>query len=146
MTSTKERANGIKLYLSALLLLGVDASPKDTASDEFGCAESVSSIINAVFPGAIQGSISTAELYNQLLNSTAFIKVKDFLPGDIIISPTGAGSGKIPNGHVGILGENQEILSNSSATGLWTNNYTLGSWVDRFRNQGGYPIFIFRKN
>jgi hypothetical protein len=36
-------------------------------------------------------------------------------------------------------------MSNSSATGLWTNNYTITSWVARYRDKGGYPIYFFRK-
>ena len=62
------------------------------------------------------------------------------------MSPTGMGTtGKIPNGHVGIVSEDEEIMSNSSATGLWTQNYTLVSWVAKYRTLGGYPIYFYRK-
>lgn len=145
MKTNKLDANRVKLYATALSFLGTDASPKDEAPDEYGCADSVSKVINTAFPLCIKGSISTAELFNQLDNSKEFYRVLEFKPGDVIISPTGKGSGKIPNGHTGIVSEFEEIMSNSSATGKWEANFTIKSWVDRYRTQGGYPIFVFRK-
>jgi len=146
MQSSKTQVNRVKLYLSALQYLGTDASPFDEAPDEYGCADSVSKVILSAFPNSIIGSVSTKLLYEELSKSKQFVKVLEFQAGDVIISPTGMGkTGKIANGHTGIVGENEEILSNSSATGTWENNYTMKSWVDRFRTAGGYPIFFFRK-
>lgn len=147
MITKTDQIKRVRLYLTALTFLGKDASPQDEANDELGCADSVSKVIQASFPDAIRGSVSTSDLYNQLKASKQFDRVLDFRAGDVIISPTGYGkTGKISNGHVGIVGENEEIMSNSSSTGLWTTNYTLASWVARFRKLGGYPIFVFRKN
>lgn len=144
--TTKDQTNRVLLYAKALSFLGSDASPLDEAPDDLGCADSVSLIIKSVFPDAIKGSVSTSVLFNQLNNSKAFKRVLDFRAGDVIISPTGFGkTGKVKNGHTGIVGENEEIMSNSSSTGLWTTNYTIKSWVDRFRTLGGYPIYVFRK-
>jgi len=141
-----EKLNRIKLFYTALSFLGKDASPLDEAPDDLGCADSVSRIILSAFPKCIVGSISTAQLYKQLVASKEFVRVKFFKAGDIIISPTGMGTtGKIPNGHTGVVSEDEEVLSNSSATGLWTQNYTIQSWVARYRVLGGYPIYFFRK-
>lgn len=137
--------NRIKLYLAALQHLGIDASPLDEADDDVGCADSVSKILLKTFPGVIKGSVSTSELYKQLSTSKDFSKVSQFRCGDIIISPTGMGTGGLSNGHVGIVGEDETIMSNSSATGLWTSNYTISTWVARYRRLGGYPIIFFRK-
>lgn len=138
------KQNRIKLYLSAIQYLGTDASPNDVAPDELGCADSVSQILKNTFPKIIRGSVSTAELFNQLNTSSKFKRVKLYKPGDIVISPTGKGkTGKIRNGHVGIVSENDRIMSNSSATGQWTENYTVTTWVKRYREQGGYPIYFF---
>ncbi len=147
MISTKDQLNRAKLYTSALSFLGVDASPYDEAPDDVGCADSLSRIIEKTFPNVIMGSVSTAMLYKQLNASQAFVKVTEARPGDIIISPTGSASkpGSITFGHCGIFGENEEIMSNSSATGLWTNNFTLKSWVDRYRGLGNFKIYFFRK-
>jgi hypothetical protein len=143
----KTEINRVKLYLSALQSLGVDASPLDEAPDEYGCADSVSQIITKTFPNAIKGSVSTAELYKQLSTSKDFIKVSQFKFGDIIISPTGSAKslGAISVGHTGIVGEDNKIMSNSSATGTWLENYTIQSWVDRYRGLGNFPIYFFRK-
>jgi hypothetical protein len=137
--------NRVKLYLNALESLGKDASPLDEATDEVGCADSVSKLVLKTFPNVIKGSVSTAELYKQLLASKDFSKVSQFKFGDIIISPTGLGTGGLSNGHTGIVGEDETIMSNSSATGLWTSNYTITSWVARYRKLGGFPIIFFRK-
>lgn len=146
MKITKNELNRLKLYTQAVSFLGIDASPLDEAPDDVGCADSVSRILKSIFPQSLKGSIATAELYKQLRASPDYKLVTEFRAGDIIISPTGMGkTGKIKHGHVGIIGEYEEIMSNSSATGLWTNNYTLTSWVDRYRTQGGYPIYFFRK-
>lgn len=146
MLTTKDQVNRVKLYEAALSFLGTDASPLDEASDEFGCADSVSKVILKAFPAALHGSISTAELYSQLKASPAFSKVSQWRFGDIIISPTGTSTtGGLANGHVGIMGEGDEIMSNASATGLWTQNYTIASWIARYRVLGGFPIYFFRK-
>lgn len=145
MITTKKEYNRIRLYLKALSYLGVDASPLDEAIDDVGCADSVSRVVKSAFPEAFKGSVSTAELYKQMIASPMFKKVKDIRCGDIIISPTGMGkTGKIKHGHVGIMGEDEEIMSNSSSNGLWTTNYTINGWVKRYREQGGYPIYFFR--
>lgn len=141
----KPEINRVKLYLSALSFLGKDASPLDEAPDELGCADSVSKVILNAFPNVIKGSVSTAELFKQLNTSKEFSRTSQFKFGDVIISPTGSGTGGLSNGHVGICGEDETIMSNTSATGLWTSNYTVTSWVARYRKLGGFPIYFFRK-
>lgn len=145
MKTQKDQLNRIKLYMTAVSFLGVDASPKDEAIDDVGCADSVSQVVKFAFPEAIKGSISTAELFTQLHNSKRFARVSDIRAGDIIISPTGMGTNpKMPHGHVGIVGEDEVIMSNNSNNGLWTANYTVTTWADRYRKIGGYPLYFFR--
>jgi len=145
MKTTKDQLNRVKLYETALSFLGVDASPKDQAPDDLGCADSVTQVILTAFPNCIKGSIGTAGLYNQLNTSPQFRKVMDFNFGDVIISPTGMGKKNMPHGHTGIVGEGEEIMSNSSSLGIWQTNYTVVSWVAKYRKIGGYPIYFFRK-
>jgi predicted carbohydrate-binding protein with CBM5 and CBM33 domain len=66
--------------------------------------------------------------------------------GCVIISPTGyAGPGGIlSNGHTGIVGVDGNIMSNDSATGLFTQNYTIESWRKRYVDQGKFPMAFFR--
>lgn len=144
--SQKSEASRFKLYAQALQFLGSDASPKDEAPDEVGCADTASYLIVGALGNVIYHTLSTTDLFNQLNNSKSFIKTDKFLPGCIIISPTAVGKqpGSLTNGHVGIVGENNEIMSNSSATGLLTQNYTVDSWVARYRTLGKYPIYVFK--
>lgn len=136
--------NGQHIYQVALNYLGIDASPNDVAPDEYACAETVSDILAAA--GFDIGVIvSTYQLYEKLLSGGIFEPVSVPMAGDVIISPTGTGNGTLPNGHTGIMGENGLIMSNSSATGNFTQNYTLESWNARYKDIGGFPVYFFRK-
>ena len=112
--------------------------------DEFGCAESVSTLLKEIWPD-FQKTLSTATLHKNLKADKRFKATLDLKPWSIIISPTGTGSGTrdIPNGHVGILGEGGKIYSNTSNTSKWEQNYTIQTWIDRYRVKGRYPIFLF---
>lgn len=135
-----------KLYLTALSFLGTDASPNDIAPDEFGCAETVNAIHKKAFGVEIGGDVSTYRLYKALLNHSRFIGVDDPLLGDIVISPTGYGNGKLPNGHVGIVSAGRMIMSNSSSSnGLFIENFDLDSWKTKYVDVGGYPMRFFRR-
>lgn len=136
------------LYSTALSCLGKDASPNDVVPDEVGCAESVSDILIQAFPKLdIPLIVSTNHLYNYLESSRSFIRIDQPLRGDIIISPTGYSSkypAPLPNGHVGIFSDNNQIMSNNSDTGLFDIHYTLDSWNARYRDIGGYPVIYYR--
>lgn len=123
-----------------------DTNQHGQVEQSLGCAESVSNVIDNVIP--FKGSPSTAELFNILNNSKQFTRVKNIEPGVIILSPTGLNklfnNPDIPNGHVGIVGFNNDILSNNSATGLFDIHYTIDSWIKRYRVQGGYKIYLFK--
>lgn len=137
----------LKLFAKAASFLGRDASPQDLAPDDLACAETVSDIIHSAFgdfPANGSTILSTAVLWQRLANHPKFKYVLDGLPGDIIVSPTGSGNGKLAHGHTGIFGD-QGIMSNESATGIFKYNYTLASWVARYRAIGGFRIYIFRR-
>ncbi len=136
---------GQRIYKTAVSLIGLDASPKDLATDDLGCAESVSTILATLFP-PFQVILGTYALFLALRGAPEFVEVTNPLPGDVIISPTGlGGQGGIAHGHTGIVGENRIVISNDSATGKWSSNYTLDSWRARYAQRGGYPVFFFRR-
>jgi len=131
------------LYAVAVSYLGRDASPSDIAPDELGCAESVSVIIRDVLPDfpIITG---TWTLNERLKSDPRFKAVTVPMPGTIIISPTGTSSSKkVPNGHVGILGGGDTIMSNDSNDGYWKENYNLATWSKRWSNEG-YKTFMYQ--
>lgn len=133
------KSNREKLLEKAKSFLGQDASPNNYVSDEVACSESVCHILKQVidFP-MITG---TWTLLDTLKKDKRFKITTEMKAGNIIISPTGAGYGNM-RGHTGILLGNGQIASNTSDTGLWTNNYTIDSWVARYRTRGGMPVVL----
>lgn len=67
--------------------------------------------------------------------------------GGIVISPTGSGTGRARHGHVGLLGsgtgDDRLIYSNSSRNRRWEQNFTVGSWRDRYVHRLGLDLFFF---
>ena len=133
-------------YKAALDAIGSDASPLDRAPDDLACAETVNEIHKKAFGISIdEPGLSTIRLYHSLVAlKTLFQRVSDPLPGDIIISPTGMGNGRIKHGHVGIVSE-IGIMSNDSDTGLFLQKYTMESWRLRYQITGGFPMLFFRR-
>ena len=114
--------------------------------NEYACAESVSRVLNAVDPSILGGRVitGTATLDEVLAASPRVKFVTIPTAGCIVISPTGQGNGAILNGHVGIVGDKGLIYSNSSATGAWSQNFTLSSWWNRYVKNGGYPMKYYK--
>ncbi len=129
-----------ELYQRALQYLGTDASPDDLANDVVGCAESVTTILNKYM--GLKIILGTATMYTVLEHSPRFKRVAVPQRGDIILSPTGMGNGTI-QGHTGIVGDNGIVMSNSSATGKWSANFTIATWDARYKVMGGLPVFYY---
>lgn len=132
-----------QLHKVAINSLGQDASPKDRASDELGCAETVSELINLVTPFPI--ITGTWKLWDKLNKDERFEKINAPEAGAIIISPTATGNGSIV-GHTGICDTGNAIMSNDSFKGTFERNYTQDSWRERYKTQGGFPIHYYRLN
>jgi len=130
------------LFAAANEYLGREASPRDLAPDELACAESVTNIIKDVLPDfpVITG---TWTLWDALENDSRFKRVASPMPGTIIISPTGTVKDAKIVGHTGIFARDLIIMSNTSANGLWEENYTLDSWNARYR-AAGYPVYYYQ--
>jgi hypothetical protein len=136
-----------KLYETALTFLGVDASPEDRAPDELSCAETLNAICQKAWGEPAGGGLSTYWLYFNLKNHRKFVQVTTPLAGDIVVAPTGLQRRKtaITNGHTGIVGLNNKIMSSDSKTGLFVENYTLDTFNYRYQTLGAYPVFYFRR-
>lgn len=142
----------LKLYQAAFDSLDTDASPSDVAPDEYGCAESVWTLIRQALKLKLGAApiLSTKLLLIALRQSKYFMQVQEPLPGDIIICATGTGNGTLLWGHCGIVGRNTApdgsvwIMSNDSVSGTFKVNYTLKSWTRHYYLKGGFPINYFR--
>ena len=121
-----------------------DITPEDNIPDEVACAETVSTLIKKVAPD-FPIIPHTMNLYKTLNSSLSFEPTLDLEPGNIIVSPTGhwRSNGSII-GHTGIILEGGKIASNNSFTGKFESNYTISSWVNRYRVRGGYPLYVFK--
>ncbi len=149
MTREKVNANISKynreqILKTAVDCLGMDASPDDIAPDEYGCAETVTTILRKAGVD-IPIMVSTYELYKYLLNSNDFSIIAQPDGGDIIVSPTGRGNGNMKNGHTGIMYDTFYIMSsNSLKKGIFEKNYSIPTWVSKYKESGGFPVLFFR--
>ena len=132
--------NQEKLHILVKSWLGKDASPEDFADDVFGCAESVSNIINTIYPKFPKGMVSTAQLANTLDDSKDFIRITEPEIGCVICSP------RTPtiNGHAGFFTDNLMIISNDSQTGKMQTNYSYNEWIQEFKVKRGLKVLIWK--
>lgn len=136
-----EKTKGEKLLDFALTFYNVDPTPLDAQPDDFACVESLTTILRKYlkdFPIMTY----TPLLLKQLQSDIRFKASNEFKVGNIIISVTKTGNGKIV-GHTGILGRNGKILSNASSSGLFTDKYDNMSWIERYSRQGQLALYIF---
>lgn len=69
--------------------------------------------------------------------------------GGIVISPTVSLPGGRRNiGHVGLLGPGgteagRKVYSNSSSRARWEQNFTLGSWISRYKDSKGLAVLFY---
>ena len=140
-----QKTNAEILYDMAVSCLNTDVTPADQVPDDVACAETVNAIHKKTFGKEIGGGSATRAMYHALLNNPLWTKVFEPEAGDLVISPTGYGNGSLANGHVGIVGKNNVIMSNSSSTGKFTENFNIDSWKDRYADKGGFPVVYFRK-
>jgi len=140
-----EPSNAEKIYQAAKDALGTEASPRDIAPDELGCAETADEIVKRATGKYVNGTtktvtISTAEMYKILSRNPEWEEI--YLPekGALIISPT---VGKNV-GHVGICGI-YGIMSNNSPTGTFEQNFTYDGWDRYYRVRKKLEIHYFRR-
>lgn len=140
-----------RLYDASYSFLGTDASPADIAPDEYGCAESLSKVVQKALPELRFPTIlATWILYDHFTKSPSFQQIDKPEPHCIVLSVTGTGNGRVPNGHVGIIGENKApdgsywIMSNNSYSGTWEVTGTLNAWNRYYQIKGGMPTLYFR--
>jgi hypothetical protein len=110
---------------------------------DLACALNVNQIAKIALGEEIGGGASTYLMYGELNKSEKFVRIKELKAGCIVISPTGYGNGKIAHGHVSIAIDNHILASNDSKTGIWSPNYTLTSWINKYQKIGGFPVVFF---
>lgn len=129
----------------AIASLGTDFTSDAIVPDKVSCAFAVTTLLNSL-DKTIPIKTSTYDFWRWLQTSPKFERVYEPQAGDIVISPTGTSTKPHirANGHTGIYINNNDIVSNSSFTGLWTQNYTRESWRQYYHYDGGYPVYLYR--
>ncbi|NEQ22489.1 MAG: hypothetical protein F6K28_25560 [Microcoleus sp. SIO2G3] len=103
-----------------------------TNGGKLACAWAVNRIVRQALGYEIGGGLSTANMDIALRQGRGTrINEAEATPGSIIISPTTFSPRR--TGHVGILGKDQKIYSNSSSRALWMQNFTVSSWKRIYR-------------
>ena len=143
-TGAANIANGVtfqdllnKLLARAKADVGVLSTSDDPGTDsgQLGCADAVTRILHDELGFSLPKTLSTDELFDELVNA-GWRKVDLVTPGAVIVSPSCAAM----HGHTGIVGENDAIYSNSSATGRWTQNWTVEGWIHYYAQCGSYAF------
>ena len=122
---------------AALADVGKLSTKNDAGTDHgnVGCADAVTRILHDQLGQPIEKTLSTDELYDELRKS-GWREVSTSTPGAVIISPTCSAM----HGHTGIIGDDGKIYSNSSATGLWTQNFTVARWLSYYARCGSHAF------
>lgn len=134
------KTNREKLHEFFITFANIDPTPEDKVPDEISCVYSLTTIISKFIPFPILEY--TPNLLSYLKSDKRFKETSEFKEGNIILSVTKTGNNSIM-GHVGCISKGGKILSNSSATGLFTDKYDLVSWVERYSRQGQLAVHIF---
>jgi hypothetical protein len=108
-----------------------------TNKGRLACAWAVNKLIHGKLGAPIGGSLSTTNMGKVLASRHG--RVKTATPGCVVISPT---VGKNV-GHVGIVGENELIYSNSSSQGQWKQNFTINKWQNYYVGKG-LAMYFYR--
>lgn len=113
-----------------------------TNHGRLACAWAVNTVVERKLGNPVGGGLSTSKMYT-VLKARHFRKSRATAgPGTIIISPTEGTS----VGHVGIVGESENVFSNSSTRALWVRNFTVDSWNHEFIDNRGLPVYFFNLN
>jgi hypothetical protein len=114
--------------------------------NELGCAQTVNNLLKNCLGYVAGGGASTAKMLEEIVSNPNFKEVTRYeaQAGDIILSATGTGNGKVAHGHVGFLGENGVIYSNNSAKDCLDDHWTAQAWKNYYAIKGGFSVRYFR--
>jgi hypothetical protein len=140
-----EPAGGVNaaIFAKALANAGKLDSKKVTGTNNghLACAWAVNEVVRQALGHPIGGSLSTAGMFDALKSKNIGkpINQEKATPGSIIISPTQGNT----HGHVGIVGKEEKIYSNSSEEGLFEQNYDFARWSKRYKEKLNLDVLFF---
>jgi hypothetical protein len=112
-----------------------------TNNGHLACAWAVNEVVRQALGHPIGGNLSTAGMFDALKSKNIGkpIKQEKATPGSIVISPTRGDT----HGHVGIVGKDEKIYSNSSEDGLFEQNYDFARWSKRYKEKLNLDVLFF---
>jgi len=137
-----EPTNMEKFLKICLDALDTDVTPKDLVSDEFSCAEVVSTLIQKLLPD-FRTYASTQDLDAKLFLDKRFKRLNVPERGCIWVSPRT----KSTFGHSGVQISNEIIASNNSFgvfKGKFTGNYNAETWKKEFEIKRGLKTYYYK--
>jgi hypothetical protein len=141
-----------KMFAQAQTFVGHDTSQAPgTDGGNLACAWSVNEIARLALGKPIStdgggNGLSTVGLFGVLqARHTRLASASDAKPGTIIIAPTRGEN----HGHVGVVGRASDgvngalVYSNSSSAKKFAQNYTIGSFTNRYVTKKGLQVLFF---
>jgi hypothetical protein len=131
------------IFAKTLANVGKLDSKKITGTNNghLACAWAVNEVVRQALGHPIGGNLSTDGMFDALQSKNIGkpIQQEEATPGSIIISPTQGDT----HGHVGIVGEDEKIYSNSSEDGLFEQNYDFGKWRKRYKDKLNLDLLFY---
>lgn len=135
-----------KIYDEAKNSVG-ESSASGPGGGNVACAWFVNKILKRSIGQTVNGdSTSTmGQKFRTMVNAgkAQEIPMSESKPGDIVLSPTEWQPTR-NTGHVGIIGEGNQIYSNSSSAKAWSQNFTKQRWQSYYGNNKGLQVKVYR--
>jgi cell wall-associated NlpC family hydrolase len=135
-----------KIYDEAVKSVG-ESSASGPGGGNVACAWFVNKILKRTIGQTVNGDSTTTmgQKFRTMVNAgkAEEVSLADAQPGDIILSPT-EWSPQRNTGHVGIVGKENKVYSNSSSRKAWSQNFTKQRWQSYYGNQKGLQVKVYR--
>ena len=132
------------IYKKAVDFQGVSSySMRGTRNGRLACAGMVDRVLDSSIDEKFN-TLSTRDMYKKMVMTDEWylVDIKSAQPGDVIISPTQS----YAIGHVGIVGQDNKIYSNSSRSRKWMLTHTIYRWQAYYTRKKGLKTRVFRYN
>ncbi|RVN00444.1 hypothetical protein CN120_23435 [Sinorhizobium meliloti] len=114
-----------------------------TNRGRLACAWAVNRVCEKALRRQLGGGLATANMIKVLRARHVQVNRGGAPAGCVVISPTVYSGNRANIGHVGIVGENNTIYSNSSSRARWEQNFTVDSWTQYYRGKG-LGVYFYR--
>jgi hypothetical protein len=134
------------MFVSTQAFVGHDTSGvPGTDHGNLACAWAVNQVARLALgkpistDGGGKNGLGTSGMFDVLKAHHAKLNsANESSAGTVIIAPTVGAN----HGHVGIVGQNNQVFSNKSVPGVFTQNFTVQSFTNRYVGKGLQVLFF----